>query len=293
MVETRKSHILIVDDDLELIDLLSNRLIPLGFRVSSAHSGPECIALVNTDRPDLIILEAVMPGQSGYEIATILKNDINTKYIPIIFLTRKNDISDKVKALKIGANDYITKPFHPRELVARVSNLLRIVDEYANMPKAEKLLSPRVFISYKWEDGAHSEWVAKFATDLRSAGIVSFLDIWEVRLGDSFAEYMTSKIHQSNALLFIMTNTAVEAVENKDKGTGGAIKFEMQLATARKIAGNDFRIIPIYREGDKTVDYLSGNRYIDFRDNSKYQENMQKLVDDLLGQPIAPPIGKP
>ena len=102
------------------------------------------------------------------------------------------------------------------------------------------MIAPKVFISYKWEDDADNLWVEKFATDLRSNGIEAVLDRWEVRLGDSFTDYMTSRIHQAEVVLFIITTESVSAVE-APKGKGGAVKFEMQMATARRTAGEQWR----------------------------------------------------
>jgi hypothetical protein len=146
-----------------------------------------------------------------------------------------------------------------------------------------------VFISYKWEDDAHNKWVEKFATDLRAAGFDAILDRWEVRLGDSFTEYMTSKINEADVVLFIMTTASVAAAE-APKGEGGAVKFEIQMATSRKIAGEKMRLIGIYREGNQRVAYLRDHRYADFRDDAKYQENLQELIDDLSGKDKRPPL---
>lgn len=93
----------------------------------------------------------------------------------------------------------------------------------------------KVFISYKWEDDVHNRWVEEFATDLRAAGIDARLDKWEVRLGDSFTDYMTAKIADADVVLFIMTSRSVAAAE-APTGAGGALKFEMQMATSRRIA---------------------------------------------------------
>jgi hypothetical protein len=131
--------------------------------------------------------------------------------------------------------------------------------------------------------------VEKLATDLRKAGIKAILDKWEVRLGDSFTDYMTSKINEADVVLLIMTTASVAAVESP-KGEGGAVKFEMQMATARRTAGEKMRLIGIYRSGDKTPAHLRDHRYADFRDDSKYKENLKKLVDDLLGRTATPPV---
>jgi hypothetical protein len=147
-----------------------------------------------------------------------------------------------------------------------------------------------VFISYKWQDDAHNRWVERLATDLRLAGINAVLDQWEVKLGDSFTDYMTSKINEADVVLFVMTSKAVAAVESpKDKG--GALKFEMQIAAARRIAGERMRLIPVYREGKKTAAHVRDHRYADFRNDSQYKQRLLELVADLQGLSKAPPIG--
>jgi len=146
---------------------------------------------------------------------------------------------------------------------------------------------PKVFISYKWEDDSHNNWVLKFATDLRGAGLDVKLDRWEVRLGDSFTEYMTSMIGEADIVLFIMTKDSVAAVESVDQG---AVKFEMQLAVSRKLAGGQLRVIGIYKEGDKVASYLRDQRYADFRDDSKYDTNLKLLTDDLLDRRDIPKV---
>ena len=150
----------------------------------------------------------------------------------------------------------------------------------------------KAFISYKWGDDAHNQWVINFASDLRLKGIESILDRWEVHLGDSFTDYMTSKIKQSDVVLFIMTPESVAAVE-APSGKGGAIKFEMQMATARRTAGEVVRLIGIYRNGNDTPAHLRDHRYADFRDDPRYQDNLIALVDDLLGRTGPPPVGAP
>lgn len=147
----------------------------------------------------------------------------------------------------------------------------------------------KAFISYKWEDDAHNSWVKKFASDLRAAGVDAILDRWEVRLGDSFTDYMTSRIAEADVILFVMTSRSVAAAEAQ--GQGGAVKFEMQMATSRRIAGEKMRLIGIYREGDKTVAHLRDHRYADFRDDAQYRARLQELLDDLLEADGPPPLG--
>jgi hypothetical protein len=149
----------------------------------------------------------------------------------------------------------------------------------------------RVFVSYKREDEAHNEWVIRFATDLRSNGIDALLDQWEVRYGASFTDYMTSAINNSDVVLFIMTPRSVEAAE-APSGKGGALKFEVQLATARRIAGENLRLIGVLRKGEKVAAHVRDFRYADFRDDGKYYEALISLVNDLLGLGSKPVLGR-
>ena len=145
----------------------------------------------------------------------------------------------------------------------------------------------KVFVSYKREDLVRNAWVAKLTTDLRTAGIDALLDIWEVRLGESFTDYMALRIKDSDALLFVITETSVKAVESP---AFGALKFELQMALARRIAGESFRLIGLYREGPAPPVHLRDNRYVDFRDDSRYDSALTELIRDLLGVSDRPPL---
>lgn len=146
-----------------------------------------------------------------------------------------------------------------------------------------------VFISYKWEDEKRNKWVEKLYRNLRSAGIDAKLDKYEVAPGESFSDYMTREIRECNYVLFIVTPSAVEAVESGE----GALAFEMQISNARRLARKDgFLIIPIFREGEKTSSYLSDHRYLDFRDDKQYNVTLQYLIDWLHGSVKPPILGK-
>lgn len=167
----------------------------------------------------------------------------------------------------------------------KIVPLSEILNGISIVPRGKKEV-PKVFISYKWEDYAHNEWVEKLATNLRQAGIEATLDKWEVRLGDSFTDYMTSKIDEADVVLFIITTSSVKAIESQK----GAVNFEMQMATARRTAGEEMRLIGIYREGNKPPAQLRDHRYADFRDDTRYEMSLELLVDDLLGRTQAPPV---
>lgn len=117
--------ILIVDDEKVNVDFFQVMLSRLGFQVDTAYDGEEALKRVKVFNPDLILLDLLMPRLSGFDVARILKNDKNTKNIPIIILTAIDDIKEKVDMLELGIEDYITKPFNFIEILARIRSNLR------------------------------------------------------------------------------------------------------------------------------------------------------------------------
>ena len=120
-----KEKILVVDDEEDIIELLRFNLSREGFQVSSAASGEDALTLVRSEVPNLLLLDLMLPGMDGLEVTRRLKNNSNTKDIPIVMLTAKGEEPDIVAGLELGADDYVTKPFSPRVLVARVRAVLR------------------------------------------------------------------------------------------------------------------------------------------------------------------------
>jgi two-component system alkaline phosphatase synthesis response regulator PhoP len=120
-----KEKILIVDDEPHILELVRFNLEAGGFKVIEAPDGQKAIELAQTENPDLILLDLMLPGTDGLEVCRILRQQKATREIPIIMLTAKSEEIDKVLGLEIGADDYITKPFSPRELTARVKAVLR------------------------------------------------------------------------------------------------------------------------------------------------------------------------
>lgn len=121
-----KADILIVDDTPDNIRFLSSLLLEKGYNVRKAVNGQMALTAVKTIIPDLILLDINMPGMNGYQVCEHLKNDAQTRFIPVIFLSALDDVSDKVKAFQVGGVDYITKPFQLEEVLARIQNQLTI-----------------------------------------------------------------------------------------------------------------------------------------------------------------------
>lgn len=127
-----KPNILLVEDDLDIQQLVTYNLIKAGMNVVCADSGEEALKVLEEEQFDGIILDLMLPGQDGLEICSSLREQESTTHIPIIMLTARSEEDDIVAGLNIGADDYITKPFSPKVLIARVHSVLR-----RNAAKAE------------------------------------------------------------------------------------------------------------------------------------------------------------
>lgn len=117
--------ILVVDDELPILELIRYNLQKEGFTVLTAEKGVQALEIARAAEPDLILLDLMLPDMGGFDICRILRNDETTVHIPIIMITAKSADTDIVSGLELGADDYITKPFSPKVLVARVRSVLR------------------------------------------------------------------------------------------------------------------------------------------------------------------------
>ena len=153
MSQSKKAKVLVVDDEPDAVELIAFNLKNAGLEVVTADDGREAIRKAESTHPDLIVLDVMLPEMDGLEVCKQLRAGPETGNIPIIMLTAKAGEVDRVLGLELGADDYITKPFSPRELVLRVKNLLRRVqsekepkseirvgDLYVNVPRHEVLI---------------------------------------------------------------------------------------------------------------------------------------------------------
>lgn len=121
--------IVVVDDDPEIVRLLRSYLQKAGYQVLAAANGEAALALLHRRLPDVLILDLMLPDRDGWELTRLIRADAGLKGLPIIMLTARVEAADKILGLEIGADDYITKPFNPGEVVARVKALLRRAQE--------------------------------------------------------------------------------------------------------------------------------------------------------------------
>ena len=119
------ARVLVVDDEADITALVAYHLAKAGYRVSTAASGIEALNAVREERPDLVVLDLMLPGRSGFDVLSELRGRSETKDVGVVLLTARKDEPDRIKGLSLGADDYLAKPFSPQELVLRVGAVLR------------------------------------------------------------------------------------------------------------------------------------------------------------------------
>jgi len=134
----KKPSILVVEDDTDIQQLVSYNLIKSGFNVTCADSGEEALQLLSREPFDAMVLDLMLPGKDGNEVCRAVRNQEATKALPIIMLTAKSEENDIVSGLECGADDYVTKPFSPRVLIARIEAALRRTPEQTAEPDETK-----------------------------------------------------------------------------------------------------------------------------------------------------------
>ncbi len=127
-----QKKILIADDEKDIVELIAYNLEQEGFLAIKAYDGQRTIEILKSQKPDLVILDLMMPRIPGMEVCRMIRSNKDTADIPVIMLTAKSDQLDKILGLEMGADDYVTKPFHVRELIARIKSVLRRTERKMN-----------------------------------------------------------------------------------------------------------------------------------------------------------------
>jgi two-component system, OmpR family, phosphate regulon response regulator PhoB len=122
-------RVLVVDDEPDIVALVAYHLVKAGYRVATASSGPDAVAQVRQERPALIVLDLMLPGMSGFEVLEQLRAEDDTRDVAVLMLTARKDEPDRIRGLSLGADDYLTKPFSPPELILRVGAILRRIQQ--------------------------------------------------------------------------------------------------------------------------------------------------------------------
>jgi len=133
-------RLLVVDDEPDIAALVTFHLIKAGYRVSTAANGPDAIAQTRQEHPVLVVLDLMLPGMSGYDVLEQLRADDATRDVAVLMLTARKEEQDRIRGLSLGADDYLTKPFSPQELVLRVGAILRRMSASSTTSSGDVLL---------------------------------------------------------------------------------------------------------------------------------------------------------
>jgi len=132
--ETNGKRVLVVDDEPDIVALVAYHLAKSGYGVSTATTGADAIEKARAERPAAIVLDLMLPDMSGFKVLEKLRADETTKPVAVLMLTARRDEPDRIRGLSLGADDYLTKPFSPQELILRIRAILRRVDQGSNSP---------------------------------------------------------------------------------------------------------------------------------------------------------------
>jgi two-component system phosphate regulon response regulator PhoB len=135
-------RVLVVDDEADIVALVAYHLAKSGYRVSTAGTGPDALDAARRERPALIVLDLMLPGLSGYEVLERLRADESIRDVAVLMLTARREEQDRIRGLSLGADDYLTKPFSPQELVLRVAAILRRVRAPGASPADQIVIGP-------------------------------------------------------------------------------------------------------------------------------------------------------
>ena len=135
-------RVLVVDDEPDIVALVAYHLVKAGYRVSTAASGPDAVTQAKADRPAILVLDLMLPGMSGFEVLEQLRADESTREVAVLLLTARKDEPDRIRGLSLGADDYLTKPFSPQELVLRVGAILRRIQQGRQQPGDQLRVGP-------------------------------------------------------------------------------------------------------------------------------------------------------
>lgn len=170
------SKVLIVDDNIQNCDILEDVITIWGYQVFKAYQGKEAIELALKHKPDIILLDVMLPGMNGFEVCNFLKNNFNTKDIIIIMLTVLNDVEDRKRGFKVGANLFISKPIDYEELKTRLDSLINFKKKYDEMEELESVSKSFLSIIKKFDIKIYENIVL---TEKYAKNISSFISLDE------------------------------------------------------------------------------------------------------------------
>ena len=247
-VKTDAPKILIVDDNKENIDLIAYFLKPQNYTLVTAMDGLEALEKVEKERPDIILLDIMLPKMDGFQVCERLKKDPATRFIPIIMITALKELKDKIRGLEVGADDFISKPFENVELLTRVKSLLRIKKYHDELESKNKELEEKNKALLKM-DQFKEELSHLIVHDMKNPLFViqGNLQMLEMGLGDGMspiAKKYLDRIERSTNNLLRMALNLIDIFKIED----GTMELSLELANLNDIAKSSAEKIMDYPE---------------------------------------------
>lgn len=250
------AKILAVDDTPENLRLLEALLTPRGYELVTASSGPEALALIASEKPDLLLVDIVMPEMNGYEVTKRVRADAASRHLPIIMITATGG-ADLVRSLEAGADDFVSKPFDQHELLARVKSLLRVKSYYDTVQRQReelsRFLSPQIAELITSDEGkrlldGHRRAITVVFCDLRDSTpfwetvepeeVISVLREYHGAMGELIAEHGGTLEHFEGDGMMVFFNDPIEMPDHELRAVRMAIamreRFESISAAWKK-----------------------------------------------------------
>jgi DNA-binding response OmpR family regulator len=222
-MSTEKKHkILIVEDNQENIDLLVHFLRPKKYEIISVMDGVKGLEAAKKEKPDIILLDIMLPKMDGFEVCEKLKKDKKTQFIPIIMITALKDLKDKIRSLEAGADDFITKPFENVELLARVRSLLRLKEYYDRLEQTNEQLEEKNKSLTRMDD-FKEELINLIVHDMKNPlfviqGNLQMMKMSMANVSTEFLNKYTSRIERSAHQLLRMVVNLLD-ISRLEEGT--------------------------------------------------------------------------
>lgn len=204
IIQEKQPLILLVDDIVENLKVLGNIFKNEGYQIAIASNGEAAISIARSKSPDLILLDVQMPGMDGFEVCKILKSEVQTKDIPVLFLTAKTESEDIVKGFELGAVDYITKPFNNNEMLARVRTHTELQLTKRKLENSNKELKNLV--------ATKDKFFSIIAHDLRSP-FIALLGFSEI-IKDDFTELPEESLLEYINIIYVTANDTYKLLDN-------------------------------------------------------------------------------
>ena len=280
MAAGKNYKILIVEDNQENIDLLYYFLSPQGYDLTAVMDGVEAMKVVETRKPDLILLDIMLPKLDGFAVCERLKKNSDTKSIPIIMLTALKDLKDKIKSLEVGADDFISKPFENVELLARVKSLLRL-KEYHDEIERKSIELEKKNQSLLQMDDFKEDLINLIVHDMKNPLFViqGNLQMMSMGMDKNALDYLkkyTSRIERSSQQLLRMVVNLLDISRIQD-GTIELKKEQLDIKHVIDEVAKSLKDLPenenkeIKIEIDENISFVSSDKSI-----------MERVIDNLL-----------